>query len=82
MLEERFGAELERSANDGFVPTTSMLWGDVVWAGSADHLDILGHFKDSRDSPHTDWLVSGAGFRKPAFDEAMDAVADFLLGRR
>ena len=79
MLELKFGRELNRSANDGLVPTTSMLWGDVVWAGAADHLDVLGHFNGGRNSPHTDWLVSGVGFRENDFDEVMDAIAGFLL---
>jgi hypothetical protein len=79
MLEGKFGRELDPSVNDGLVPTASMVWGDVLWAGAADHLDVLGHFKGGRNSVHTDWLVSGVGFRQPRFDEVMDAVADFIL---
>ncbi|NNE18451.1 MAG: hypothetical protein HKN10_08245, partial [Myxococcales bacterium] len=79
MLEAKLGRELDPSVNDGLVPTTSMLWGDILWAGAADHLDVLGHFKGSRESGHTDWLVSGVGFRQPRFDAVMNAIADFLL---
>jgi hypothetical protein len=78
-LEQRFERELDNTLNDGMVPTASMIWGDVLWAGTADHLDVLGHFHGDRDSPHTDWMVSGAGFREDDFDEVMDAVAEFQL---
>ena len=71
--------EVDDSDNDGLVPTTSMPWGDVIWAGTADHLDVLGHFDGGRHSPHTDWLVSGARFRQKEFGEVMDAIAGFLL---
>jgi hypothetical protein len=43
---------------------------------------VLGHFHGDRDSSHTDWLVSGAGFREDDFDEVMDALAEFQLQRR
>ncbi|MGB8223456.1 MAG: hypothetical protein WCF10_12805 [Polyangiales bacterium] len=78
-LERKFGHALEPTFNDGLVPSTSMIWGSVLWAGTADHLDVLGHFGGDRDSSHTDWLVSGAGFREDDFDELMDAIADFQL---
>ena len=78
-LAERFGEPVEPSSNDGLVPTLSQLWGDIIWAGTADHLDILGHFQGEKDTRHTDWQVSGAGFDESDFDDAMDAVADFLL---
>jgi hypothetical protein len=81
-LEQKLGQEFDNSLNDGLVPTASMIWGDVLWAGSADHLDVLGHFRGDRDSTHTDWLVSGAGFREDDFDEVMDAVAEFQLQRQ
>ena len=80
-LEQKLGRNLDNTLNDGLVPTTSMIWGDVLWAGTADHLDVLGHFHGDRDSSHTDWLVSGAGFREDDFEEVMDAVAEFQLQR-
>jgi len=80
-LEQKLGRKLDNTLNDGLVPTASMIWGDVLWAGTADHLDVLGHFHGERDSSHTDWLVSGAGFRENDFDEVMDAVAEFQLQR-
>ena len=79
MLEAKMSRQLDPFVNDGLVPTTSMLWGDVLWAGAADHLDVLGHFAGPPESGHTDWLVSGVGFRQPRFDEVMDAIAGFLL---
>jgi len=81
-LEQKLGHEIDNTLNDGLVPTTSMIWGDVLWAGTADHLDVLGHFHGDRDSSHTDWLVSGAGFREDDFDEVMDALAEFQLQHR
>ena len=81
-VEEKIGRELDDSLNDGFVPTKSMVWGSVLWAGVADHLDTLGHFHGDRDTSHTDWLVSGAGFDETDFDEIMDAIVDFQLGTR
>ena len=81
-LEKELDLELNNSLNDGLVPTTSMIWGDVLWAGAADHLDVLGHFHGDRDSLHTDWMVSGAGFREDDFDEVMDAIAEFQLQRQ
>ncbi|MEM8608537.1 MAG: hypothetical protein AAGF92_15645 [Myxococcota bacterium] len=78
-LQRQIGEPIEEGFNDGLVPTLSQVWGDVIWAGTADHLDILGHFKGEKGSGHTDWQVSGAGFNEAGFDEAMDAIADFLL---
>lgn len=78
-LEQQLGVPFGNGLNDGLVPTASMIWGDVLWAGTADHLDILGHFRGDPDSGHTDWLVSGAGFREDDFEEVMDAVAEFQL---
>jgi hypothetical protein len=80
-LEERLARTFDISLNDGLVPTASMIWGEVLWAGTADHLDVLGHFRGERDLSHTDWLVSGAGFREDDFDEVMDAVTEFQPGR-
>ena len=82
-LTSAFGRPVSAGNSDGIVPTLSQLWGELVWCGEGDHLDILGHFKD--DDPggggrrHVDWLTSGADFCRSRFDSAMDAVARFLL---
>ena len=79
-VEVGLGMALDNSLNDGLVPSASMIWGEVLWAGNADHLDVLGHYAGDRDSGHTDWMVSGAEFRDPDFEEVMDAISDHLLG--
>ncbi len=68
-------------ANDGIVPTLSQAWGRVVHAAVADHLDVLGHFRDAaHDPPHVDWLVSGSGFDRRRFEALWTDVARFLVG--
>ncbi|MGB5682266.1 MAG: hypothetical protein WBM47_10495 [Polyangiales bacterium] len=81
-IEHGLRRELTYAVNDGLVPTASMVWGNLLWAGAADHLDILGHFHGEPGSTHTDWLTSGAGFREDDFAQVMDGVTDFLLDRR
>jgi triacylglycerol lipase len=69
-------------ANDGVVPLRSQLWGKLVWCGYADHLDVLGHFRDA-DGPgskHVDWLASGANFDRAGFDDLMNAIARGMMG--
>jgi triacylglycerol lipase len=62
------------------VPTLSMLWGELIWAGEADHLDVLGHFHDDiQPSSHTDWVTSGARFTRQRFGALLDAIAAFQL---
>jgi hypothetical protein len=67
----------DESASDGIVPLYSQVWGEVVWAGKADHLDIVGHFPGP--GGHTDWLSSGARFSRVRFDLAMDRIVDGML---
>jgi hypothetical protein len=66
LLERTFGKAPGARANDGVVPTRSQIWGRVVWAGYADHLDVLGHFPvpDARGR----WGFLGFG-RKPVEEE-------------
>jgi hypothetical protein len=68
------------AANDGIVPTLSQAWGQVVHAAVADHLDVLGHFRDAEhDPPHVDWLVSGSDFDRRRFEALWGDVARFLV---
>lgn len=68
-------------ANDGIVPTLSQTWGHVVHAAVADHLDVLGHFRDAaHDPPHVDWLVTGSGFDRRRFEALWGDVTHFLVG--
>lgn len=79
-LRQGLGRELNERLNDGIVPTLSMLWGELLWCGLGDHLDIMGHFADDkRPALHTDWLLCGAGFDRRRFSQAMDAIAAFIL---
>src|SRR5688500_18847508 len=72
--------EVTDASNDGVVPTLSMLWGELIWAGEADHLDVLGHFHDEiQPSSHTDWVTSGARFTRQRFGALLDAIAAFQL---
>jgi len=64
-------------ASDGIVPLYSQVYGDLVWVGSADHLDIVGHFPGP--GGHTDWMSSGARFTRVRFDVVMDRIVDGML---
>ena len=76
-----YGEQPPVRANDGVVPTRSQVWGEVVAAVWADHLDVIGHF-DHRDHtpPHFDWFPSGSHFDRWQFDALWGRVADFLVG--
>lgn len=76
------------SENDGVVPLYSQLWGDVLWIGKADHLDVVGHFPSRKkqkgatsrsEGVHVDWLRSGAGFDETRFDTVMDRIFSGML---
>jgi hypothetical protein len=68
-----------REDNDGIVPSLSQVWGEVVHAARADHLDVIGHFEDPRQvPPHHDWLMSGSGFDRAGFERLWDDVAAFI----
>jgi triacylglycerol esterase/lipase EstA (alpha/beta hydrolase family) len=68
-------------ANDGIVPTQSQVWGTIVAAVQADHLDVIGHFNDARaDPPHFDWLTTQSGFTARQFAGVWDAVVAKMLG--
>jgi len=79
-LQVGIGREISDTDSDGVVPTLSMLWGKLLWAGEADHLDVLGHFYDRlKPSDHTDWLTSGASFDRRRFSDLLNQIAAFQL---
>ena len=79
-LQAAFGRAPGVRANDGVVPLRSQLWGELVWTGHADHLDVLGHF-GAPEAGHVDWLTSGSGFDQRSFDAMVDAIAKGMLQR-
>ena len=78
-LEEVFTDLHMPTANDGVVPTYSQVWGEVIRAVWADHLDVLGYFHDpDATPPHVDWLSSGSPFNRADFRGLWDNVAQFI----
>jgi triacylglycerol lipase len=78
-LERAFGEFPKVSWSDGIVPTLSQLWGEVVHATNADHLDVVGHYGSLRPGePTTDWLPSRSGFDDHAFEALWSDVARFI----
>jgi len=78
-LVAAFGELPPASASDGMVPTLSQLFGEVIHATRADHLDVIGHFDDPEARPpHFDWLSSGSGFNRTRFLALWSDVARFV----
>jgi triacylglycerol lipase len=93
MLTFAFGRTPGVRENDGVVPLRSQLWGKLIWVGYADHLDVLGHFRDSvrrlrrpavtatedEAPPHVDWLHSSSDFDRERFALLVDAIVPGLV---
>jgi hypothetical protein len=80
-LTERFERSPGVRSNDGVVPLRSQIWGELVWAGFGDHLDVLGHYRDVPGGDHVDWLSSGSRFDARQFDALVDAIARGVLAQ-
>ena len=94
-LVKAFGRSPGVRANDGIVPLRSQLWGNVAWAGHADHLDVLGHYDGGTAAVavtpapttggepavllHRDWLRSGAGMTDASFLAMIEALVAGML---
>ena len=64
---------------DGIVPIASQRRGEVLYAATADHLDVVGHFDDpDHQPPHTDWIHTGARFDRMQFEAMWTTVARFV----
>ncbi len=73
------GAFPTPTCNDAIVPTLSQVWGDVIYAARADHLDVIGHFDDpDHQPPHRDWITTGSGFDRAHFEKLWSAVAGYI----
>lgn len=82
-IRNGMGHDVNEIDNDGIVPTLSMLYGQLIWAGEADHLDVLGYFHDEvRPTDHVDWINSGSRFTRQRFAALLDGVAQFQLKER
>jgi hypothetical protein len=80
-LSRRFGSRVHAGSNDGMVPTLSQLHGQVVHAAFADHHDVIGHFHHpTHVPPQFDWLTSGTGYTRAAFETTWRDVAAFIAG--
>ena len=80
MLYEGVGRPVDEHLCDGVVPTRSMIWGDLLFCGKGDHLDVVGHFRDDGpDNTHVDWMTSGASFGRYRFRAVVDALTRAML---
>ena len=71
----------DSAANDGIVPTLSQPWGRCIAVAQADHLDIIGHFRDDdddHDEHQYDWLTTHSDFRNPDFHGVWQRVVGFI----
>jgi triacylglycerol esterase/lipase EstA (alpha/beta hydrolase family) len=81
ILQRAYGSVPRLRANDGIVPTRSQVWGEILQAVQADHLDAIGHFNDpAAHPPHFDWLTTGSGFGRQRFEALWERVVDSILG--
>lgn len=79
-LQHFLGELPSASDNDGIVPTNSQIWGELVHATCADHLDVVGHFGPAREGEDGgDWLPSHSGFDAVRFERLWADVAAFIL---
>ncbi len=77
LLQSMLGEFVPQRANDGIVPLRSQLWGEPVWIGQADHLDVVGYF--GRRKGAGGWLTCGANFDQSSFETMMDRIVEGML---
>lgn len=67
---------LRPTLNDGVCPALSQIYGEVIDAVEADHMDIVGQFHGAGDTPYADWLSSGANFTETEFKRVWHSIAE------
>lgn len=79
-LRIAYGRVPSARGNDAMVPVRSQVWGQIVHAAWADHLDVIGHFDEPEHAPlHVDWLRTLSGFSRAEFETMWDRVATFCF---
>lgn len=79
VLEASYGSMPRRTDNDGIVPTLSQLFGPVIHAARADHLDVTGNYGRRLDGElAADWLPSHSAFDEAGFEHLWADVAAFI----
>ncbi len=69
--------------NDGLVPTNSQVWGELIHATVADHLDVVGKFGSLGGTAWAgDWIPSYSDFDAARFEALWDDVARFIAAGR
>jgi hypothetical protein len=82
-LIRAFGRVPSAKGNDAMVPTRSQVWGTIIHAAWADHLDVIGHFHAPERAPlHVDWMRTGSDFGRAEFETMWRAVARFAFDGR
>ena len=82
-LIRAYGRVPSARGNDAMVPTRSQVWGEVVHAAWADHLDVIGHFDAPDRAPlHVDWMRTMSHFGRREFESMWDDVARFTFEGR
>src|SRR5262249_2275599 len=72
-LQRSFGELPATADSDGIVPTRSQLWGELVHATSADHLDVVGLYGQTEpETGAADWIPSYTGFERANFEALWD----------
>ena len=81
-LKRAYGDLPDRYDSDGVVPTLSQVWGPVIHAARGDHLDVVGHYGQTRqvEGIYADWLPTASGYDDDAFERLWSAVATFIAG--
>jgi triacylglycerol esterase/lipase EstA (alpha/beta hydrolase family) len=78
VFQRDLGRLLTMQDNDGMVPAESQIWGEVLGAVHADHLDVIGHYGERGNEADADWFPSNSGFTRHDFEQLWCRVADYL----